>query len=168
MNTQELPEYIDAASALKPVLANLPPKIVAIGGRPGSGKTSLGRYLAWQFNVSLIETDLFLDDGRGKLVYRSNEIARVIGKRLKKQAPVTVEGVVVLRLLAALGRPADFTIYVSNENAPETSLADEIAAYEAEQTPLQRADFVLDLSRSFKRIEDEATRSLIASLAEQI
>jgi len=67
-----------------------------------------------------------------------------------------------------LGRPADFTIYVLNENAPETSLADEIAAYEAEHTPLQRADLVLDLSSSFKRIEDEAASSLIASLPEQI
>ena len=98
--------------------------------------------------MSLIETDLFLDDGQGKLVYRSNEIARVIDKRLKKPAPVIVEGVMVLRLLAALGRPADFTIYVANENALETSLADEIAAYEAEHTPLQRADLLLDLSRS--------------------
>jgi hypothetical protein len=167
MNTQEFPEYVDAASALEPVLANLPPKIVAIGGRPGSGKTSLGRYLAWQFNVSLIETDLFLNDGKGKIVYRNDEIARVIDKRLKKPAPVIVESVVMLRLLGALGRPADFTIYVANENAPETSLADEIAAYEAEHTPLQRADFLLDVSRSFKRIEDEAARSLIASLAAQ-
>jgi hypothetical protein len=103
--------------------------------------------------VSLIETDLFLSDWQGKLVHRSDEIARVIDKRLKKPAPVIVEGVVVLRLLAALGRPADFTIYVSNENAPETSLADEIAAYDAEYTPLQRADLLLDLSGSFKRIE---------------
>jgi len=126
-----------------------------------------GRYLAWQFNVSLIETDLFLDDGRGKLVYRSNEITRVIDKRLKKPAPVIVEGVLVLRLLGALGRPADFTIYVANENAPETSLADEIAAYDAEHRPLQRADLVIDLSKSFKRIEDEAARSLIASLSAQ-
>jgi adenylate kinase family enzyme len=168
MSTQELPEYANVVAALTPVLADFPAKIIAIGGHPSSGKTSLGRYLAWQFNVSLIETDLFLDHGRGKLVYRSNEIARLIDKRLKKPAPVIVEGVVVLRLLGALGRPADFTIYVLNENAPETSLADEIAAYEAEHTPLQRADLVLDLSRSFKRIEDEAASSLIASLPEQI
>jgi len=156
MNTQELPEYVDAASVLKPVLVNLPPKIVAIGGRPGSGKTSLGRYLAWRFNVSLIETDLFLNDGQAKLVYRSDEIARVIDKRLKKPAPVIVEGVVVLRLLDAFSRPADFTIYVSNENAPE--ITDEIAAYEAEHTPRQRANLLLDLSGSFKRIEGKATR----------
>jgi hypothetical protein len=167
MNRQELPEYADAVSALKPVLANLPPKIVAIGGDPGSGKTPLGRYLAWQFNVSLIETDLFLNDGQGKIVYRNDEIARVISKRLEIPRPVIVEGVMVLRLLADLGRPADFTIYVSNENAPETSLADEIAAYEAEHTPLQRADLLLDLSKSLKRIDDEAARSLIASLTAQ-
>ena len=68
MNTQEFPEYVDAVSALKPVLANFQANIIAIGGHPSSGKTSLGRYLAWQFNVSLIETDLFLDDGEGKIV----------------------------------------------------------------------------------------------------
>ena len=122
-------------AALTPVLANLPAKIIAIGGHPGSGKTSLGRFLAWKFNVSLIETDLFLDDDRGKLIYRSNEIARLIDKRMKKPAPVIAEGVVVLRLLGAVGRPADFTIYAANENAPETTLADEIATYEAEHTP---------------------------------
>ena len=66
MSTQELPEYANVVAALTPVLADFPAKIIAIGGHPSSGKTSLGRYLAWQFNVSLIETDLFLDDGRGK------------------------------------------------------------------------------------------------------
>jgi MoxR-like ATPase len=56
-------EYECAASALAPILDDLPGKVVAIDGYPGVGKSSLGRFLAWRFNISLIETDFFLIKG---------------------------------------------------------------------------------------------------------
>jgi hypothetical protein len=49
-------EYAPVVDALAPVLHNLPPRIIAIDGRPGCGKTTLGRFLAWWFNVSLMVT----------------------------------------------------------------------------------------------------------------
>src|ERR1700691_3860767 len=89
-------------SALAPILYNLPGKLVAIDGRSGTGKTTLGRYLAWRFNVSLVESDLFLVPSQGTLVYHNEAINRVIARRIEKPRPVIVEGVAVLRLLAEL------------------------------------------------------------------
>jgi hypothetical protein len=151
--TQSERDYAPAEEALKPVLYNLPGKIVAIGGLPGVGKTTLGRYLAYRFNVSLIETDLFLIRNQGKMVYREDWINQVMGSRLDKddpewRRPVIIEGSTILRLLASLGRKPDFIIHVLNDDAPESggSLADDLARYDTEYTPASRADITLTFS----------------------
>lgn len=140
-------DYHLVVDALVPVLHDLPGKIVAIDGRPGVGKTTLGRFLAYRFNVSLIETDLFLLEGQGRLVYRNDEIARIIEKRLRQPRPVVVEGAAVLRLLAELNHQPDFTVYIINKDAPENrgDLARDLAAYETQFSPRQRADITIEL-----------------------
>jgi len=65
MNAKELPQYKVVMTALMPILYDLPGKLIAIDGRLGVGKTTLGRYLAWRFNISLVETDLFLIPNQG-------------------------------------------------------------------------------------------------------
>jgi hypothetical protein len=143
----EPPAYLTAVDALIPVLHDLPGKVIAIDGNPGAGKTPLGRYLAWRFNVSLIETDLFLIARQGRAAYRTDEVARIIDRRMQIDRPVVVEGVTVLRLLASINRKPDFLIYVTNESAPEMrgSFAADLGAYDAEFTPRKRADLVLTL-----------------------
>ncbi|WP_025660188.1 hypothetical protein [Rhizobium sp. IBUN] len=146
-------DYAPAVEALTPVLHNLPGKIVAIGGLPGVGKTTLGRYLAYRFNVSLIETDLFLIPNQGKMVYREDWINQVVGSRLDKddpdwRRPVIIEGSTVLRLLASLGRKPDFIIHVVNNEAPESSgaLAKDLKSYDAKYAPASKADITLKFS----------------------
>ncbi|WP_075292043.1 AAA family ATPase [Pararhizobium arenae] len=146
-------DYAPALKALKPVLHNLPGKIVAIGGSPGVGKTTLGRYLASRFNVSLIETDLFLIRGQGNMVYREDWINQVISSRLDRadpdwQRPVIIEGATVLRLLASIGRKPDFIIHVVNHDAPESegTLAEDLKSYEVAYAPASKADIVLNFS----------------------
>jgi len=146
-------DYAPAVEALKPVLHNLPGRIIAIGGLPGVGKTTLGRYLAYRFNVSLIETDLFLLPNRRALVYRENWLKKVIAARLDKadsdwQRPVIIEGATVLRLLASLGRKPDFIIHVINECGFEGrgALADDLRRYEAEYAPAKEAHLCLKLT----------------------
>lgn len=139
-------EYEQVVEALTPVLNNLPGKVVGIDGRDGSGKTTLGRFLAWYFNVSLIETDLFLFDGQG-FSYRLEEINRIIGFRLSKPRPVIAEGVQLLSLLSQLGRSADFLIYVKNQEFSGSKvLSHDLRAYENSHKPETAANLVLELA----------------------
>ena len=98
-------QYAPAVAALTPILYNLPGKIIAIHGRPGVGKTTFGRFLAWHFNVTLIETDLFTIRGQGRLVYRNDEIEQIIARRIDREdpRPVIIEGAAVMRALAGTG-----------------------------------------------------------------
>jgi adenylate kinase family enzyme len=138
------PEYAQAVAALEPILYRRDKKLIAIDGPPGSGKTTLGRYLAWHFNVSLIETDWFLIPKQGRLVYREDEIARVIDSRGDR--PTIVEGVAIRRLMARMKRPVDYVIFVSCDDLPDSpALAKDLASYENEFSPRNSADFVLEL-----------------------
>ena len=100
------PQFDDLAQWLTPQLKDLPPIIIAIDGRDGDGKTTLGRFLAWYFNVTLIETDLYLL-GDNSLNRRTDEVARVVNARMSHQRPLIVEGVGVLQLLKDVGRQAN-------------------------------------------------------------
>ncbi|WP_406855185.1 hypothetical protein ABEG18_21985 [Alsobacter sp. KACC 23698] len=143
------PQYADVVQALTPVLHNLPPKLVALDGWPDVGKTTLGRFLAWRFNVTLLETDLFLtprpDD---RLVYLNNQITRIIDDRLQGcfPRPIIVEGIAVLRLLKKVQRAPDFVIHVTNRLVLDAgNLIDEMEAYDAEFRPRERADLTITL-----------------------
>jgi uridine kinase len=141
------PEYDRAVQELTPLLRDFPGKIVGIDGRDGSGKTTLGRFLAWYFDVTLIETDPFREEGR-QVVYRAGDIDRVITHRLSRPRPVIVEGFELLRLFRELNRSPDFLIYVRNTrlegiHAP----AGATSQYEVEFGPEKRANLVVDLSR---------------------
>lgn len=148
MNAKELPEYATVVSALTPILYDLPPKLIAIDGRSGTGKTTLGRYLAWRFNVSLVEADLFLIPNQGRLTYQMDALRHVI--RSRSRTTVIVESIANLQLLAELKFQADFLVYVSSKAAPESrGLTKIMAAYEKEWAPKERADVRVDLDDIF-------------------
>jgi hypothetical protein len=109
------PEYDAAALWLEPILKNLPPKLIAITGPLAAGKTTLARFLAWYFNISLIETDHYLIPHKG-LQCESNEIDRIIEFRLSMPRPVIVEGAEILPLLSQLNRVPDGIIHVRNKS----------------------------------------------------
>ncbi len=138
-------EFDTAAMRLAPHLVNLPGKIVAIDGRCLAGKSTLGRFLAWYFNSTLIETDLFLKESGG-LTYDIAEIARIIDRRLAKPRPVFVEGIAILRLLQSIGHKPDLLVYVTNLTSPGSDCLDEVLSeYEAEFAPRSSADVVVEL-----------------------
>lgn len=140
-------DYLTIAAKLAPELYDLPGKIVAIGGRPGVGKTTLGRFLAYHFNVSLIETDLFLVRGQGRLVYFDEAISHAVTARLDggSPRPVIIEGVVILQILERIRRKPDFEIHVTNPDAPESDgkLWEQIVQYEENYSPAKRADLLV-------------------------
>ncbi len=142
------PQYTDVVKFLAPRLRNLPPILIAIDGWTGVGKTTLGRYLAWRFNVTLLETDLYLRR-RGTLAHRDKEIARLIASRLSEgregaRRPIIVEGTAVLRLLARIGRQPDFLVYVANSLVDDAGhLTDDLIAYDLEWRPREKANVAI-------------------------
>jgi hypothetical protein len=139
-------EYKAALRALKPILYNLPPVIVVINGRVGSGKTTLGRFLAWRFNITLIETDVFLHRNEGKFSYKKDQIAGVIDHRISGDRPVILEGVVALRLLKELSCDSDFHINLVCDESKGSSITEkEWLKYDAEFSPKDKADLILTL-----------------------
>jgi hypothetical protein len=110
------------------------------------GKTTHGRYLAWRFNISLVESDLFLIPNQGRLVYLQDALKHVITSRFDKPRPVIVESVAVRRLLHDLALKPDYVIYVSSNNAHESrSLKEEIDSYETVLKPAATADLIINV-----------------------
>jgi uridine kinase len=129
--------------ALTPLMRRRRGVIVTIDGRDGVGKTTLGRYLAWHFNVTLIETDLFLIPTRDYLIHLDDQINRIVERRIASRRPVIVEGISILQMMQRINRVPDFSIYVTNRAHPGSKLlAQKLSTYEAEFAPATKANIV--------------------------
>jgi len=137
------PVYHQVVEALTPILRGRPGIIVTIDGRDGVGKTTLGRYLAWHFNITLVETDLFLIPAEDYLIHLDDQVNRIIERRVTTPRPVIVEGISILQLMQRIHRVPGFAIYVANPMHPGSrSLKHRLAAYEDAFTTVTKADFV--------------------------
>lgn len=143
-NAPERPEYSGVLIALRDTLFNLPPVIVAIDGAPGVGKTTLGRFLAWRFNTTLIETDLFLLQGKGRYEYRLEELGNVIESRMDSRRPAIVDGVVALRIIKDLKMSSQFHIHVKSADVVPPG-TDDWHSYVNDFSPEANAHLVLSL-----------------------
>jgi uridine kinase len=132
--------------ALTPTMRGLPGVIVTLDGRDGVGKTTLGRYLAWHFNVTLIETDLFLIPAQDYLFHLDDQVNRIIERRITSPRPVIVEGISMLQLMKRINRVPDFAIYVTNPRHSGSRLLERrLSAYEAAFTPSTKANIVVEI-----------------------
>jgi uridine kinase len=143
-----LPVYLQVVDTLWPHMRGSPGVIVTIDGRDGVGKTTLGRYLAWYFNVSLIETDLYLIPALDHFIYLDDQINRIIERRVTSPLPVIVEGVAMLELMKRINRVPDFRLYVTNPQQSGSKIMDQrLTAYEAAYAPAGSADMVVKIER---------------------
>ena len=141
-----LPAYAKVVQALTPVVKERTGIIVTIDGRDGVGKTTLGRYLAWHFNVTLIETDLFIIPAQDHFIHLDDQINRIIERRIATQLPVIVEGISMLQLMKRLNRAPDFSVYVTNRWVLGSKLLQErLSAYEAAFAPYATADIIAEI-----------------------
>jgi uridine kinase len=142
-----LPAYLKVVEALTPIMLGLPGVIVTIDGRDGVGKTTFGRYLAWHFNVTLIETDLFLIPAQDYLIHLDDQVNRIIERRITSPRPVIVEGISILQLMKRINRVPDFSIYVTNAQHSSSRLLEKrLSAYEAAFAPSATADIVVEMA----------------------
>jgi uridine kinase len=143
-----LPAYEQVVDAMTTIMRGLPGVIITIDGRGGVGKTTLGRYLAWHFNVTLLETDLFLIPAQDYLIHLDDQVNRIIERRLSSRLPVIVEGVSILQLMKRIDRVPTFSIYVTNpRHSGNERLDRRLSAYEAAFSPATRANLAIRLER---------------------
>lgn len=141
-----LPCYPQIVEALTPTIRDLPGAIVTIDGREGVGKTTLGRYLAWTFNVTLIETDLFLIPTRDYHIHLDDQVNRIIERRVTTPAPVIAEGIAILQLMKRIHRAPDFSIYLTRRGHESSKLLERrLSVYEAEYSPSASASIAVEV-----------------------
>jgi uridine kinase len=134
--------------ALTPIMRGLPGVIVTIDGRDGVGKTTLGRYLAWHFNVTLLETDLFIIPAQDYIIHLDDQINRIIERRVTTPLPVIVEGISMRELMKRINRTPGFAIYVTNPlRAGSKLLEARLSGYEAAFAPIATADIIVEIKQ---------------------
>jgi len=154
-----LPSYLQVVDGLTPVIRKFPGVIVTIDGRDGVGKTTLGRYLAWHFNISLIETDLFLIPARDHLIHLDDQINRIIERCVTTPRPVIVEGISMLQLMKRIHRVPGFSIYVTNSRRSSGKVMDRrLSTYEAAFSPSTIANMVV-------KVDTDGTKPAVGTLA---
>lgn len=131
--------HADAQTITRDLKATLQPWrsfLIAIDGRDGVGKSSLGRLLAWKLQVPLIETDLYLVQKSGEPTYHLAELQRVVRSRLSCDRPVMIEGIFIRRLAESLGFNIDCLIHVtSSEYQGSAGWRDAFKSYETKFQP---------------------------------
>lgn len=144
--TKVLESYNSVVENLNPILCNLPGRVIAIDGKDGAGKTTLGRFLAWNFNITLIESDLFIKHKSVvlELEYDKETILRIINFRLNKPRPVIIEGIAIRDLLNKLNVKPDFVIYIENEAyLGSHGLSKILSKYKEDYTPKKTANLII-------------------------
>ncbi len=120
--------------------------VIGVDGWTNSGKSTLTRFLSWQLDMPMVDTDLFLSrEGWG--AYRWKELQAVVEGRKALDKPLLIEGVGLLALLKRLGIEPNFLI-VARNNSRDICDTDEYLAwigdYEASFKPQKRADYLFD------------------------
>jgi hypothetical protein len=148
---KETPGYSEAVNALKPILMCMPPKVVAIDGWDGVGKTTLGRFHSWKFRVPLIETDQYGPKLSGGYELES-EVSRLIELQIeKRKEPVFIDAIMCLQILERLGKEPAFHIYVKNThcsdriNRRSADMLKHLKQYDAKFEPCVKANSVISL-----------------------
>jgi uridine kinase len=137
------PEYIELHAAIVGRLGpERVPMLIGIDGRNGSGKSSCGAWLSWQLNMPCINLDPYAKprfEG-----WHIDHLRHPIKARLERNQPIIIEGCLLLRALAQVGRKPDFLIFIENSCYPGSAFLHEVIEdYLAEAKPREIADFCM-------------------------
>ncbi|MGH7228467.1 MAG: hypothetical protein ACREIH_04560 [Nitrospiraceae bacterium] len=114
--------------------------IIGIDGVDGVGKSWLARFLSWKLEMPTIETDLYLK-GTGRYELWTDDIRRIVQKRLSDNRPLIIEGAFLLQTLQALDIQHEILIYVRSQRRDDGGL-DGLLTYSTNFAPIKAAHFV--------------------------
>jgi hypothetical protein len=144
MHLRPIPlEYKAVVEWLLPKLLPWRKMTVAIDGLGHAGKSSLGRFLAWQSQMPVIETDFTLLKNAGQPAHDPNLLRRLIRHRHELGRPVLIEGVFVLRQLSAVGIDPDLLIEMRATRQETGTWEHEFAEYRRDYPRTETPDFVV-------------------------
>jgi uridine kinase len=142
-------QYLDVRRSIRKALGfphERRPILIGVDGLDGSGKSSLAAWLSWQLEMPAIHLDLYVIPDTDPLEFRTDHLAAAVCARLETRRPLIVEGILLLDVLASVGRRPDFLIYVEKEgNRPSSTLSRHLNPY-LEKQPRERANRVLKWS----------------------
>jgi len=116
---------------------------IGIDGVDGAGKSTLARFLSWQTEISLIETDLFIDPEGNGFSYRYDTLQETIEFRHRNNRPIIIEGLFLLNLLNKINITCDYLIYLEKaDHKGSLSWQEEIGQYNSQYEPKEKADFL--------------------------
>jgi uridine kinase len=115
---------------------------IGIDGADGAGKSTLARSLAWQLEMPVLETDMFLKKEKSSPDLHYDQLASLIDWRHSLNRPVIVEGIFLLETLERINVNADILIYVTNEDFEGSNrLRPRLNLYKDKYKPDQLAEF---------------------------
>jgi uridine kinase len=118
------------------------PLLIAIDGADCSGKSSLASWLAWQLGMPAVQLDLYLTNLQ-PIQWLAQDLSRVVARRLDRDRPLIIDGVLVLDALDQIGRAPDFLVFVSGGHE-RSSLAPQIVAYKSRLRLPERANVIIE------------------------
>jgi hypothetical protein len=138
-----LPRSNDLLDCIKEALTpNRLPLLIAIDGADCAGKSSLASWLAWQLGMPTVQLDLYLTNLR-PIQWLAEDLARVVARRLDRDRPLIIDGVLILDALHQIGHAPNFVVFVSGGHE-RSSLAPQIAAYKSRRKLPERANFIIE------------------------
>ena len=136
-------QHKDLVKCVREVLGEWHKFTIAIDGLDGSGKSTLARFLAWQTEITNIETDMLLNLGSGDLTYRLNDLKRLIETRHQLNRPIIIEGAFLCRLFGKLDLQPDYLIYIEKQNHEGSiTWSNDFNKYQKTYNPKDKANFI--------------------------
>lgn len=141
--------HIELLSKLKPYVNPWRKLTIAIDGVDGSGKSTLARFLAWQLGMPAIETDLFLIADSREPTLDLALLRCLVEFRHRRDRPVIVEGIFILRTLGQLAIVPDFVIRVESAGCDGSySWMQQFRTYEEEYLRPNELDFLFSWAQN--------------------
>jgi Shikimate kinase len=113
--------------------------ILALDGRDGAGKTTLGHYLALHSGRQFLDTDFYLKRSKLAAPTHTKDLARVLNRQKGRNRPIVLAGVFIAETLKKMSISIDLLVRVIRvEQSGNDGWGDDYNSYEAAYNPVHK------------------------------